>query len=578
MTTCKSVCDALEAQDAEHNMLDTPLSSVTETETTTASSSVCTPVSGTASALPTKAAATAATAATDAAGIEQSLKPRLLIQKTHAAFVSKLYAMVSDTSTDSLISWTSEGDCFKVTDPMEFSRNVLPAYFKHGNWQSFVRQLNMYGFHKISDLAYGGIFGDMQLWMFKHPSFQRGELKMLQHVKRRGPKAASGQNQNLASSDSPADASVCASSTQVTPSGKADEQVDSGAHAQSIAEDRSDCDASASISVQASSAVFSPCPLNWTTDAAPVSDSPAQQHMRGYVEDLKSCIQDLQQSNSQLHQENQKMRATIANCQNAFAGIMSFLETAIVKPSTQVAEQPATPSLSVASVHRGQHIVDAFSKLVGDVAPVVSDLGCMASSHFQASINNCVSTTSASISLAPFRTVPPKLNDCEVLGNRHTSQAQHSWRHEHGYEHGYEHERQTLPPIRPGPGAQPSEGPRIPSLSPPAGISNKRRSSSSSSSGSSSCNNSEAGDADAQPLTPYIVLPPISGMVDSASKHKALQQPHEDDIRLGLKSYMYNVNNPSGYWQVPRQQSSVLSLPHESSLRETLPQKRPRFE
>ncbi|KAJ1878279.1 hypothetical protein LPJ57_003509, partial [Coemansia sp. RSA 486] len=96
MTTYKSVCDTLEAQDSEHNMLDTPLSSVTETETTTASS-VCTPVSGTASALPTKAAATAATAATDAAGIEQSLKPRLLIQKTHAAFVSKLYAMVSDT-------------------------------------------------------------------------------------------------------------------------------------------------------------------------------------------------------------------------------------------------------------------------------------------------------------------------------------------------------------------------------------------------------------------------------------------------------------------------------------------------
>ncbi|KAJ2787191.1 Flocculation suppression protein [Coemansia interrupta] len=121
---------------------------------------------------------------------DQAPKPRLLIQKTHAAFVSKLYAMVADSSTDSLISWVAEGDCFKVTDPVGFSRNVLPVYFKHGNWQSFVRQLNMYGFHKINDLAYGGIFGDTQLWMFKHPFFQRGELKMLQKIKRRGPKSA----------------------------------------------------------------------------------------------------------------------------------------------------------------------------------------------------------------------------------------------------------------------------------------------------------------------------------------------------------------------------------------------------
>ncbi|PIA16306.1 winged helix DNA-binding domain-containing protein, partial [Coemansia reversa NRRL 1564] len=93
--------------------------------------------------------------------------------------------MVADPDTDNLISWTTEGDCFKVTDPPEFSQTVLPSYFKHGNWQSFVRQLNMYGFHKINDLAYGGVFGDAQLWMFKHPHFQRDQLNMLQRIKRR---------------------------------------------------------------------------------------------------------------------------------------------------------------------------------------------------------------------------------------------------------------------------------------------------------------------------------------------------------------------------------------------------------
>ncbi|KAI9503377.1 hypothetical protein BX070DRAFT_175123, partial [Coemansia spiralis] len=51
--------------------------------------------------------------------------------------------MVADETTDALISWTTDGDCFKVTDPVELARVVLPVYFKHGNWHSFVRQLNM---------------------------------------------------------------------------------------------------------------------------------------------------------------------------------------------------------------------------------------------------------------------------------------------------------------------------------------------------------------------------------------------------------------------------------------------------
>lgn len=51
----------------------------------------------------------------------------------------------------SLIAWTDAGanSSFSVLDPTEFSRTVLPQFFKHNKWQSFVRQLNMYGFHKV---------------------------------------------------------------------------------------------------------------------------------------------------------------------------------------------------------------------------------------------------------------------------------------------------------------------------------------------------------------------------------------------------------------------------------------------
>lgn len=69
------------------------------------------------------------------------------------AFVHKLYTMLSDPSLDNLIWWSNnnpENNTFALYPGKEFA-DCLTRYFKHGNVASFVRQLHMYGFHKVSD-------------------------------------------------------------------------------------------------------------------------------------------------------------------------------------------------------------------------------------------------------------------------------------------------------------------------------------------------------------------------------------------------------------------------------------------
>jgi len=92
-------------------------------------------------------------------------------------FVAKLYTMLTDTENSAFISWNPEGSAFFVWNPTEFSSTVLPKYFKHNNFCSFVRQLNIYGFHKVEN----------DNWMFTHDDklFQRDSPDMISKIQRR---------------------------------------------------------------------------------------------------------------------------------------------------------------------------------------------------------------------------------------------------------------------------------------------------------------------------------------------------------------------------------------------------------
>ena len=65
-------------------------------------------------------------------------------------FLLKTYDLVSASENQKIVHWNDEGNELMIEDQVAFMNQVLPKYFKHKNLQSFIRRLNVYGFHKTS--------------------------------------------------------------------------------------------------------------------------------------------------------------------------------------------------------------------------------------------------------------------------------------------------------------------------------------------------------------------------------------------------------------------------------------------
>jgi len=97
-------------------------------------------------------------------------------------FLQKTYQMV-DTSPQDIVGWTETGETFVVKNLEEFC-NLLPTFYKHKNFRSFVRQLNFYGFRKLrADSAMTSKRPD-GWWEFRHEKFLKGHPEMLVQIKR----------------------------------------------------------------------------------------------------------------------------------------------------------------------------------------------------------------------------------------------------------------------------------------------------------------------------------------------------------------------------------------------------------
>jgi len=74
-------------------------------------------------------------------------------------------------------SFSADGTSFYVYDQAEFAQ-ILPQYFKHNNYGSFVRQLNLYGFNssRLKD--------DNDVVEWKHDNFHRDRKDLVNNIKR----------------------------------------------------------------------------------------------------------------------------------------------------------------------------------------------------------------------------------------------------------------------------------------------------------------------------------------------------------------------------------------------------------
>ncbi|KAI8576092.1 hypothetical protein K450DRAFT_179770 [Umbelopsis ramanniana AG] len=108
-------------------------------------------------------------------------------QRNVPAFLNKLYNMVQDPASNDLIRWSEDGKSFIVVRHEDLAKEVLPRFFKHNNFSSFVRQLNMYGFHKVPHLQQGVLQSDSdtEWWEFSNPHFQKNHPDLLLLVTRK---------------------------------------------------------------------------------------------------------------------------------------------------------------------------------------------------------------------------------------------------------------------------------------------------------------------------------------------------------------------------------------------------------
>ena len=98
-------------------------------------------------------------------------------------FLLKLYEILNNEEYNKIIHWSQNGSYIVITNIHLLTKKILPIYFNHQNYSSFVRQLNMYNFHKIRTNP------NKSEQYFIHESFNKSKtLKEIKAFKRKTKK------------------------------------------------------------------------------------------------------------------------------------------------------------------------------------------------------------------------------------------------------------------------------------------------------------------------------------------------------------------------------------------------------
>lgn len=112
----------------------------------------------------------------------QALKRRRVLVSVDEVpgFVRTVYTLLT-VCDPNIISWSEDGTKILIKSSERFAREICPKFFRHRNFNSFTRLLNMYQFHKVPSNR-----RESKDICFSHPHFQRGREDLLPLVQRKG--------------------------------------------------------------------------------------------------------------------------------------------------------------------------------------------------------------------------------------------------------------------------------------------------------------------------------------------------------------------------------------------------------
>ena len=115
-------------------------------------------------------------------------------------FPDKLHHMLTQVEREDLshiVSWQAHGRCFVVHNAKEFVATIMPKFFRQTKLTSFQRQLNLYGFCRLtSGRDRGGYYHE--LFLYGRPFLCKQMMRT--RIKGTGIKAASSPNTEVCSS------------------------------------------------------------------------------------------------------------------------------------------------------------------------------------------------------------------------------------------------------------------------------------------------------------------------------------------------------------------------------------------